>query len=552
MQADRYTGPWRLPAVPLTWLGALLAFSGLGKVKKFSRFRKFREDAQALLDESALGRQEGLSKFHRFLHFWVLVGHSFNRHRGPVRASALAYASLLALIPMLAVAVSVTSTFLKKQGEDSIDQFIVKLVASLTPPGELGTNGVPVTLGNTSEVPADKTNQVANAAEALSRDAAASAGSNPNTAALLSKDEKAVAARKAIAREIHGFIQNTRSGALGLTGSVLLIFAAISMLSRVETTFNDIWGATRGRSWFMRIVLYWGVLTLAPVLLVVAFGLATGPHWEATRRLLTLMPFIGNLLFAVLPVLLLCLTFGLFYMLMPNAKVRLVPALVGGLVGGLLFHLNNVFSVLYVSRVLSNSKIYGSLGLVPVFMIGLYLFWLILLFGAQVAYAFQNRTTYLEEKQIENVNQRGREFIALRLMTCIGRRFGQGEPPLTVAEISEELAVPSRLVRQIMLVLSAARLVVETAGPELSWLPARPLENITCHDILLALRASQGQELATRDGPARSEVYGEFHRIEEAERQAAASVTMLALVNRTQPRGELAGGERARRTGIVE
>ena len=74
-----------------------------------------------------------------------------------------------------------------------------------------------------------------------------------------------------------------------------------------------------------------------------------------------------------------------------------------------------------------NSKIYGSLGLVPVFMIGLYFSWLILLFGAQVAYAFQNRATYLEEKQVENINQRGREFVAFRLMTLIGRRFLPGE-----------------------------------------------------------------------------------------------------------------------------
>ncbi len=76
--------------------------------------------------------------------------------------------------------------------------------------------------------------------------------------------------------------------------------------------------------------------------------------------------------------------------------------------------------------------------------------------------------------------------------------------------------------------------MTETAGAEPAYLPARPLESITCHDILLALRASQGQELATRDEPTRSEVYGEFHRIEEAERQAASSVTMLALVNRAQ------------------
>jgi len=208
-------------------------------------------------------------------------------------------------------------------------------------------------------------------------------------------------------------------------------------------------------------------------------------------------------------------------------------------VGGLLSYLNNLVSVLYVSRVVSNSKIYGSLGLVPVFMVGLYFAWLILLFGAQVAYSWQNRTTYFEEKKVEQINQRGREFIALRLMTCVGQRFVRGEPPPGLAEIAAALAVPARLVQQIMQTLCAARLVIEAAGTEPAYLPARPLETITCHDILLAMRATQGQDLATRDEPARAEVYGEFHRIEEAERQAAASVTMLALVNRAQGQREI-------------
>jgi membrane protein len=165
-------------------------------------------------------------------------------------------------------------------------------------------------------------------------------------------------------------------------------------------------------------------------------------------------------------------------------------------------------------------------------MIGLYFAWLILLFGAQVAYAFQNRATYLEERQSENINQRGREFIALRLMTCIGQRFLRGQVPPSVGEIGEELCVPTRLIRQIMQTLANARLVVEVAGAEPAYCPARPLETITCHDVLLAMRASQGQELATRDEPTRAEVYGEFNRIQEAERQAASSVTMLALAHR--------------------
>jgi membrane protein len=507
--------------------------------EKPSRFQKMRQDARAFLDENRADTVP--SRLHRLVHFWILVCRSFSRNRCPVRASALAYATLLALIPMLAVAMSITSSLLKKEGEDRIDQFITKLVASVIPPAEMGTNLPPASANLTAEstnasVAAYPSAVPTNPDSAHLAPAPGKRTAEPTSGALSSfaEDQKAVAARKEIARRINEFIQNTQSGALGLTGTLLLIFVAISMLSRIEVTFNDIWGVTRGRTWFMRIVLYWGVLTLAPILLVVALGLATGPHLESSKRLLTLMPIVSNLTFQFLPVIVLCLTFALFYMLMPSAKVQWRAALVGGLVGGILLHLNNVVSVLYVSRVVSNSKIYGSLGLVPVFMVGLYFSWLILLFGAQVAYAFQNRATYLEEKQVENVDQRGREFIALRLMTFIGQWFSSGEPPASIIDLSRELSVPSRLIRQTLQTLTAARLVVETAGNEPAWLPARPLERITCHDILFAMRVSQGQELATRDEPARNEVYGEFQRIEEAERVVAASVTILGLVNRAQ------------------
>jgi len=210
-------------------------------------------------------------------------------------------------------------------------------------------------------------------------------------------------------------------------------------------------------------------------------------------------------------------------------------AMVGGLAGGLLFHLNNLVSVLYVSRVVSNSKIYGSLGLVPVFMMGLYFSWLILLLGAQVAYAFQNRASYAEERQVENINQRGREFVALRLMTRVCQHFLRGDPPPSALQLSRALGVPSRLVRQIMQTLCCSHLIVETSGPENGYGPARPLENITCHDVLDALRSNHGHDLSTRDDSARVEILGEFHRIQEAERAVAQRVTMLALANRTQP-----------------
>jgi membrane protein len=496
---------------------------------------------RGFLEERGVGTAEReASRLHRFAHFWLLVGKSFSRNRCPVRAAALAYTTLLALIPMLAVALSVSTSILKKQGEDQVLHFVDKMIASVIPPAvaETNTSAAGVLQGAWRSPRANA--EAANAAVAtnfanIAAEPALDETNSPAFAeASLPSEPKMLDTRQQVAHSIGQFIKNTNSGTWGVTGTVLLILVAITMLARVEGTFNDIWGVERGRSWFARILQYWGVITLGPVLLALGLAFASGTHLGSTRRLIGCIPLFGGILLPftlhLLPVLVLSLAFALLYMLMPNTKVRLQAALAGGLVAGLLWHLNDVFSVLYVSRVITNSRIYGGLAIVPVFMVGLYVGWLILLFGAQVAYAYQNREAYVQAKQAENVNQRGREFIALRVMACIGWRFQRGETPGTVPEIATQLAVPSRLVQQLLHVLVTARLVLEVAGNETAYAPARPLDAITCHDVLTALRAGQGQELATSDEPARTEVFGEFQQILEAERKAASAVTVLAMV----------------------
>ena len=233
--------------------------------------------------------------------------------------------------------------------------------------------------------------------------------------------------------------------------------------------------------------------------------------------------------------------FALVYQLVPHTKIHFRAALVGGIVGGTLWHLNNVFGFLYASRIVSYSKVYGSLGLVPVFMAGLYFSWLILLFGAQVAYAFQNRHAYLQDKLVENVNQRGREFIALRLMTCIGQRFQHGPNRRSrFCKFPSNWAFPrssrnkfySRCSPRVWSWKSAA---MNPAMP----LPARSKTSMPM-TFFTRLRTGGGQEFPMRDGPVRAEVFGEFARIEQAERNAATSITMLALVNRAQAKLEIA------------
>ncbi|MBI2925046.1 MAG: YihY family inner membrane protein [Verrucomicrobia bacterium] len=457
-------------------------------------FKKLQAGAQALLDERAMVRQDDARTpaLQRFVHFWLLVGRGFVRNRCPVRASALAYTTLLALVPLLAVVVSVSTSLLRnslnKPGEaNPIENMIGMLVANVAPQLDL-----------------------------VQKTGGADDGSG----------------RQEVVKKISEYIGNIHSGALGATGTVALVFVAIMLLSTIEVAFNDIWGVTRGRSWTARVVNYWAAITLGPLVLILAIAVSTGPHLTATRAVLGRLPFVGELFFYFLPFLILSAGFTLFYQLMPNTRVHWRAALVGGVVGGCLWQLNNLFNIIYVSSVVKYVDIYGSLGVVPVFLIGMYFSWLIVLFGAQVAYAFQNRRAYVQEKLAESVSQRDREFVALRVMSTVARRFQMGAKPPTGSELAEALGVPTRLVSQVVQALIPAGLVVEVAGAETGYAPARPLAEITAQDIFHALRTGHGQALATRDDPERLVAQSAFDNIQQVERSAASAVTLQALVEK--------------------
>jgi membrane protein len=530
--------------------------------QRFSRLIKILTGADPNAQEEVL-QLEG--RLERFIHFWTLVTRHFVRNRCFIRASALSYTTLLALIPLLAVAISVTSSLLKTQNEEKFYDAIDKFVSSITPPpaknfnaptnfifSATETNFAETNLPKTNFAFAPDTNLISNVFSAVEISTnfspTNSIASGTNTVPIVSPD-----AQKEIAHKIREFVQNMQSKTLGATGMIVLVFIAISMLSRIEDTFNDIWGVTRGRNWLWRIVLYWTTITLGPLLLVVALGLTGNSHFQSGKNYFQQMPFVGNLIFGILPLVLLWLTFALIYRIVPNTKVSTSAAFFGGIIAGTLWHLNNVFGFLYISRVVTYKQLYGSLGLVPVFMVGIYFSWVILLFGAQVAYAFQNRAAYLQDKLADNVNQRGREFVALRIMTCIGQRFQNALPPPTITQIAKELNLPSRLTQKILQTLIATRLVTEVIGVENGFVPARPLETINAHDILLAMRTGNGQELPIQSTTALAEIYGEFARIESAERRIASTISLQTLIERTPlpalPENKKTAGEK---TFVIE
>lgn len=454
-----------------------------------TKFHRLKAEAEALLQEKDIVAAGGFlpSRIRDLAQFCVRVGRSFLRNRCPVRAAALAYTTVLALVPVLAVVISISASLLKNES-NKIDDWIRR-----------GVNTVAPTLG------------------------------------LSAGNEQQKELDKVIAN-IKDSINNFRSGGLAGTAVVALIFVAISLLSSIEATFNDMWGATQGRSWSTRVAHYWAAISLGPLVLLAATGITVSSQLSAVQAVLDTLKFLRPVVnFGMtyfVPFLILSLALAALYFLLPNTKVQWRAAILGGVVAGSLVQLNSQFSVLYASRVARDKSIYGGIAAVPLFLVGLYLSWLIVLLGAQVAYAFQNRRAYLQERQAEQVNQHGREFLAFRLLTCVGLRFQTGNKAPSASEMAEMFGVSLRLVGQILAILIQAKLVAEVAGLENTYLPARPLRQITAYGILEALRTGEGQEVATCPDPMRSIVRDELAHIEQAERDAAGAVTLQELVDR--------------------
>ncbi|MEI9959716.1 MAG: YhjD/YihY/BrkB family envelope integrity protein [Limisphaerales bacterium] len=239
------------------------------------------------------GAETEFNRLERFAHFWALVGKSFARNRCPVRAAALSYSTLLALIPMLAVAVSVTSSLLKKEGEEKIYQLIDRFVSNVMPPATLNSSNSPDASPNFPSKQSARLQPTNFTAAVTFTNTAAETNSSE---AIAGDNERVVVVQKKAARSIHEFIQNTRSGTLGVIGMLVLVYVAIMMLANIETTFNDIWGVTRGRNWMLRVVLYWATITLGPLLLITAVGLAGGSQMQAAREFIGHAFLIGGLI----------------------------------------------------------------------------------------------------------------------------------------------------------------------------------------------------------------------------------------------------------------
>jgi membrane protein len=289
--------------------------------------------------------------------------------------------------------------------------------------------------------------------------------------------------------------------AIGAVGALLLIWAALGLLISLEDAANRIYRAPRGRGWPARVGIYWTVLTLGPILLLVV--LYAAEYWLGRAAALPvvgpLFAFLGG--FGSLAGGFLALT--LLYKQMPNTRVRWRPALWGALVAAGLAEVSKWAFGLYVSQALPYLKLYGAIGLVPLFLFWLYLGWLIILFGLEIAFTLQA----MRGRVFERRDRRGWFEAAdpqwlVPLMVALARRAQDGQP-VTRQDLAEDVDLHLEAVSELVACLEAEGLVhhVSRRGAEVGLTLAMAPERIPLARLVeLASRATLGARTRTGAG----------------------------------------------------
>ncbi len=378
--------------------------------------------------------------------------------RATSRAAALAFSSLLGIGPLIGMAVLIAGFAAGKQDSDLVAQKLNDLIAFVAP-----------------QLNQYETNKAKGTPEGDAHAAAISAASP--------------AVNPELVTHIENFISATRSNAAtgGITSAITLIFIVLLLFTAIEGVFNDIWGVRRGRSWVIRIVFYWTILTLGAVIFFGALGAIAVSQFEQTLTTHLGKDVAGILIIALRSssFVLLIGILTLFYRYIPNTRVFWRAALAGAVTFCVLIYANNLIAAAYLSRVKLTSSLYGSLALPMILMFGLYIFWLVVLIGGQISYAVQNVHYRNSQAAWGSLSESTRERLTLIVLLTIGRRFQACLPPCSVAQLGGTIKVPTQIINESLNRLIDLNFISpvpasdESTANDFAYQPARPLSSIT-------------------------------------------------------------------------
>ena len=301
-----------------------------------------------------------------------------------------------------------------------------------------------------------------------------------------------------ITDQILGFsrslLDHAKGGLIAGIGVILLFWTVISIFGKIEESLNTIWEVKKPRTLIRKFSDYLTVMVLAPVLFIISSSvtvLVASQVKGILQKISLLGAFSSVILFLLnlLPYVSIWALFVLLYIIMPNTRVPLRSGIVGGVAAGTIFQLVQWFYIKFQIGAANYGAIYGSFAALPLFLVWLQLSWTIVLFGAEIAYAYEHRETFGFHPDYARLSTDSRRVLMLRIFHFLAKKFSKGENPPNLRELAHTLEIPFRLARRLLSEMAEVGLVVEITKDktnEIAFQPGRSIDQLTLQQVLQA------------------------------------------------------------------
>jgi membrane protein len=290
-----------------------------------------------------------------------------------------------------------------------------------------------------------------------------------------------------LVNEAQTAIEKTSGGYMAGVGIIILFWSVMSLLTNIESSFNHIWQIRTSRPWHRKFTDYLTIMLIAPVFIILSISITLFisinlPDYMTNAPILDFFKPVISFLIQFAPYLLSWLALTVLFIIMPNAKVKFIPALISGIIAGTLLQ---VIQWLYIDLQFGISKlgaIYGSFAAVPLFIIWLQSSWIVVLLGAEISFANQNVSRYELESEALNISAYQKRALMLMILHMIIRNFSLGEKPISASYIAANLKIPVRLARDILQDLTNVNIVTvihENDEKERLYQPAMDIHKLT-------------------------------------------------------------------------
>jgi membrane protein len=285
----------------------------------------------------------------------------------------------------------------------------------------------------------------------------------------------------------HNLLNQAKGGLIAGVGIVLLLWTVISIMGQIEESLNEIWEIKKPRTLIRKFSDYMAMMVLGPVLLIISSS-ATVLVASQVKTIVNKIAILGVfskvifLLLNLLPYASIWVLLTMLYLIMPNSKIPIRSAILGGVVAGTIAQIVQWIYINFQIGVAKYGAIYGSFAALPLFLGMLQMSWMIVLFGAETANANEHYETYGYHPDYSKLSVSSKRVLMLRIFHLLTKKFSLGEKPLSAHQIAHALEIPVRLVRQFLHELIEVGLVVETATrgkSGVAFQPGRTIENIT-------------------------------------------------------------------------